>query len=142
MSIQNRLASGIYCHCTPTSRDFCHHYRPTGRGNKCPFKTDQPVAYGYRSCHHYRPEHSMSKNEYCYTQLHCTLTPSEPWRRIFSNMLRGLASASKPLGLTPVGSENLFDGIEPSINKNQHLYKQLHCKPTQYKALVGIFSNK
>src|SRR5882762_3139089 len=92
------------------ARILCPHYRPTGRGNKCPFKTDQPVAYGYRSCHHYRPEHSMSKNEYCYTQLHCTLTPSEPWRRIFSTMLRGLASASKPLGLTPVSSENLFDG--------------------------------
>jgi hypothetical protein len=31
--------------------------------------------------------------------------------------------------------------IEPSMNKNQHLYKQLHCKPTQSKAQVGIFSN-
>src|SRR5882762_1589283 len=31
--------------------------------------------------------------------------------------------------------------IEPSMNKNQHLYKQLHGMSTQSKVQVGIFNN-
>src|SRR6267378_4248169 len=55
-TIIDRLAKETNVHSKPTAqshiavphlpaRILCHHYRPTGRGNKCPFKTDRPVAY-------------------------------------------------------------------------------------------------
>src|SRR5882762_10264393 len=56
VTIIDQLAKVTNVHSKPTSqwhiaiahrpaRILCHHYRPTGRGNKCPFKTDWPVAY-------------------------------------------------------------------------------------------------
>src|SRR5882762_9910600 len=58
VTIIDRLAKVTNVHSKPTgqwhiavahrpARILCHHYRPTGQGNKCPFKTNQPVAY----CH-------------------------------------------------------------------------------------------
>src|SRR5882762_1025356 len=56
VTIIDRLAKVTNVHSKPTgqwhiavahlpARILCHHYRLTGRGNKCPFKTNRPVAY-------------------------------------------------------------------------------------------------
>jgi hypothetical protein len=54
-------------------------------------------------------ESSMSKNQYYYKQLCCALIPCEAELRICRNMPRGLVSESEPLGLLPVGLEDLLD---------------------------------
>ena len=54
-------------------------------------------------------ESSMSKNQYYYKQLCCTLIPYEAEPRICRNMPRGPVLASEPLGLPPVGLEDLLE---------------------------------